>query len=169
MSTTRAQSLLQELEAEHNATRRCLESIPESLYEYKPHPTSISMGYLVLLVTEIPVWIYHMIVDGEIDLATFKHISPGKTADTVAHFEENMKKAREALQATNDEALEENFTLKSNGKAIYSSPKKIDIGTTINHWVHHRGQLTVYMRLNDIPVPSIYGPSGDDKSFNVPK
>lgn len=169
MSTSKAQSYLHELDAEYKATRACLESIPESLYEYKPHPKSMNMGYLTLLVAEIPLWIKHMIVDGEIDLATFKHISPGTTADLVAHFEDNIKAAKEALQATNDEALEENFALKANGQLLYLSPKKIDIGTTINHWVHHRGQLTVYMRLNDIPVPSIYGPSGDDKNFTVPK
>lgn len=168
MNSLKAQ-YLQELNAEYKATRSCLERIPEALYEYKPHPTSMNMGYLTLLVAEIPLWIKHMIVDGEIDLATFKHIQAGTTADLVAHFEDNMNAARQALEKTTDEALEENFTLKSNGQVLYSSPKKTDIGTTINHWVHHRGQLTVYMRLNDIPVPSIYGPSGDEKNFAAPK
>jgi len=69
------------------------------------------------------------------------------------------------LKSTNDEALQEKFSLKANGQLIYSAPKIDDIGTTLNHWVHHRGQLTVYLRLNDIPVPSIYGPSADEKSF----
>ncbi len=169
MSTARAQSFLQELNAEYRATRTCLERIPETLYEYKPHPKSMNMGYLTFLVAEIPLWIKYMIVEGEIDFATFKHMSPGTTADLVAHFEDNIKAAREALQATTDEALEENFSLKSNGNVLYTAPKKIDIGTTLNHWVHHRGQLTVYMRMNDIPVPSIYGPSGDDKNYTVPK
>ena len=80
-----------------------------------------------------------------------------------------MTAARKALENTNDEELKGSFTLKANGQVLYTSAKMVDIGVTLNHWVHHRGQLTVYMRLNDIAVPSIYGPSGDDKSFTVPK
>ena len=88
----------------------------------------------------------------------------------MAFFDENVKKAKEALgNVTNKQLEEENFSLKANGQLLYSSPKKANIYSTINHWVHHRGQLTVYMRLNDIAVPSIYGPSADDKSFDAPK
>jgi uncharacterized damage-inducible protein DinB len=169
MTTTKTQLLLHELNAEYKATRACLEKIPESSFEFKPHPKSMNMGYLVLLVAEIPLWIKHMVTDGEIDFVTFKHFAPKTTKELVDHFEENIEAARKALQATNDEALQEPFTLKSNGQVLYSAPKIVDIGVTLNHWVHHRGQLTVYMRLNDIPVPSIYGPSADDKQFAAPK
>lgn len=169
MNTIRTQSYLQELNAEYRATRACLENIPETVYEYKPHPKSMNMGYLALLVAEIPLWIRHMVVDGEIDFVTFKHFSLTTTAALVAHFEENMEAARKALQETNDAELEAPFSLKANGQLLYTAPKIVDIGTTLNHWVHHRGQLTVYMRLNDIAVPSIYGPSADDKSFSAPK
>ena len=110
-----------------------------------------------------------MIIDSEIDFVTFRHASPKTTEELVQHFEENMKAAREALQSTSDEALQDNFSLKANGQILYTSPKVIDIGVTLNHWVHHRGQLTVYMRLCDIAVPSIYGPSADDKNFTVPQ
>jgi uncharacterized damage-inducible protein DinB len=79
-----------------------------------------------------------------------------------------MEAAKQALQNSTDEELQSSFTLKANGQVLYTSPKINDISTTLNHWVHHRGQLTVYMRLNDIPVPSIYGPSADDKSFTGP-
>jgi uncharacterized damage-inducible protein DinB len=168
MSTIRTESLLHELNAEYRATKACLERIPASLFEYKPHPKSMNLGYLALLVAEIPLWIKHMVSDGEIDFVTFKHAAPKTTAELVAHFEDNIKGAREALKATNDEALQSNFTLKANGQVLYTSKKINDIGITINHWVHHRGQLTVYMRLNDIDVPSIYGPSADDKNFTVP-
>jgi uncharacterized damage-inducible protein DinB len=129
----------------------------------------MNLGYLVLLIAEIPLWIKHMIIDGEIDFVTFKHKSPKTTSELVEHFEENMAGARKALQETNDEDLQQPFSLKSNGQLLYTAPKLADIGTTLNHWVHHRGQLTVYMRLNDIPVPSIYGPSADDKNFAAPK
>jgi uncharacterized damage-inducible protein DinB len=169
MSNTITQAYLNELNSEYKATRACLEKIPETLFEYKPHPKSMSMGYLVLLVAEIPLWIKHMVVDSEIDFVTFKHFAPKNTSELVNHFEENMEAARKALQETNDEALQSSFSLKANGQVLYTSAKKADIGVTLNHWVHHRGQLTVYMRLNEIPVPSIYGPSADEQSFNSPK
>ena len=169
MTSTRTQSFLQELDAEYRATRACLERIPETSFDFKPHPKSMNMGYLALLVAEIPLWVKYMVTDGEIDFVTFKHFAPKTTKELTDHFEENMEAARKALTETNDEALQDPFVLKANGQVLYSAPKIVDIGTTLNHWVHHRGQLTVYMRLNDIPVPSIYGPSADDKQFTAPK
>ena len=169
MSSIITQSFLKELNAEYKATRACLERIPETLFEYKPHPKSMNLGYLTLLVAEIPLWVKHMVTDGEIDFVTFKHFTPKTTKELVDHFEDNMNAARSALQGTNDEALQSPFVLKANGQVLYSAPKIADIGATLNHWVHHRGQMTVYMRLNDIPVPSIYGPSADDKNFAAPK
>lgn len=169
MAFTRTESFLHELNAEYKATRACIERIPESLFEYKPHPKSMALGYLTLLVAEIPLWIKHMIVDSEIDFVTFKHASPKTTGEMVSHFEENMEAARKALKEATDESLQGDFSLKANGQVLYTAPKVADIGTTLNHWVHHRGQLTVYMRMNDIAVPSIYGPSADDKSFTPPK
>jgi uncharacterized damage-inducible protein DinB len=167
MSDTITKALLKELNAEYRAAKNCLERIPETLFEYKPHPKSMSLGYLSLLVAEIPLWIKRMVTDGEIDFVTFKHFTPKTTKELVDHFEDNMEAARKALQATDDEALQAPFALKANGQVLYSAPKISDIAVTLNHWVHHRGQLTVYMRLNDIPVPSIYGPSADDKSFTA--
>ena len=168
MSNIITQAYLKELNAEYKSTRTCLERVPENLYDFKPHPRSMNLGYLVLLVAEIPLWIKHMIVDSEIDFVTFKHATPGTTAELVAHFEDNIQAARKALQETDDENLQDPFSLKANGQVLYTSPKLVDIGSTLNHWVHHRGQLTVYMRLNEIPVPSIYGPSADEKNFSVP-
>ncbi len=81
------------------------------------------------------------------------------------HFEESFKGAVQALQAITDDKLEDKFILQNNGQQLMSTSKRESIGSTINHWVHHREQLTVYMRLNDIPVPSIYGPSADEKVF----
>lgn len=169
MSNQKSQDFLHELNAEYKATRACLEKIPESLFDYKPHPKSMAMGYLALLVAEIPLWIKHMVTDGEIDFVTFKHLSPKTNRELVDHFEENMAAARKALETATDEDLQASFSLKANGQVLYTSKKVADIGITLNHWVHHRGQLTVYMRLNDIPVPSIYGPSADDRSFTAPE
>lgn len=169
MNNAKSKDFLHELNLEYAATKACLEKIPESLFEYKPHPKSMTMGYLALLVAEIPLWIKYMVTDGQIDFATFKHASPKTNKELLGHFEENMTAARSALENTTDEILQGNFTLKSNGEIMYTSKKIVDIGVTLNHWVHHRGQLTVYMRLNDIAVPSIYGPSADEKNFTVPK
>jgi len=163
--TQSAAAYLEELKAETTATRKCIERIPETVYDFKPHPKSMTMGYLALLVAEIPLWITYMIEKSEIDFATFKHFEAKNTQDLVNHFDENIKSAERALQNVSDESLQEPFFLKANGQVLFSSPKIENIGATINHWVHHRGQLTVYMRLNDIPVPSIYGPSADDKPF----
>ena len=156
---------LKELEAETNATRKCLERIPETLYGWKPHEKSMTMGYLTLLVAEIPKWITHMIEKSEIDFATFEHFKPKTTAELLDHYDENIRGAKNALQHTSNEALAAPCYLKNNGQVVFSSPKKENVELSINHLVHHRGQLTVYMRLNDIPVPSIYGPSADDKGF----
>ena len=169
MSSIRTLAFLDELNAEYKPTRVCLERIPESLFDFKPHPKSMNLGYLSLLVAEIPLWIKHMITDGEIDFVTFNHFAPKTNEELVNHFEDNMEAARNALKSSNDEELEKPFSLKANGQLLYTAPKLKDIGTTLNHWVHHRGQLTVYMRLNDIAVPSIYGPSADDRNFAAPR
>jgi uncharacterized damage-inducible protein DinB len=154
-----------ELEAEAPATRKCIEAISETLYSWKPHEKSMKMGSLVLIVAEIPKWITTMVEGQEIDFATFPHFEAKTTAEMVKHFDENLKAAKNALENVSDEALDESFYLKNQGQVLFTSPKKANIAPSINHLVHHRGQLTVYMRLNDLPVPSIYGPSADDGGF----
>jgi uncharacterized damage-inducible protein DinB len=160
-----AAAYIQELEAEYTATRKCLERIPESAYDFKPHPKSMNMGYLALLVAEIPLWVAVMVEETEIDFVTFKHFETRETDALVRHFDENIQRAKNALQNATEERLNEEFKLKNNGQLLFAQPMIAGIGSTINHWVHHRGQLTVYMRLNDIAVPSIYGPSADERGF----
>jgi uncharacterized damage-inducible protein DinB len=152
-----------ELDAEAIATRKCLERVPENLWSWKPHQKSMDMGYLVALVAEIPKWISYSIEQTVIDLATFPHDKPDTTAALVANYDKYIEGARKALQGISNEALKETFYLKHSGKTLFSCSQKENVSSTLNHWVHHRGQLTVYMRLNDIAVPSIYGPSADDK------
>jgi len=160
-----AADYLKELEAEAVASRKCLERIPDTKFDFKPHPTSMTLGYLALLVAEIPNWITYMIEAGEIDFATYKQAEIKTTKELVDHFDEKMSGARKALQNVSGTAWERTFYLKANGQVLFSEKVATYIGPTINHWVHHRGQLTVYMRICDIPVPSIYGPSADDKQF----
>ena len=156
-----------ELESEARACRMCLERIPIELFSWKPHEKSMNLGYLALLVAEIPGWITATIADGEIDFATFKHFQPKTTTELVAHFEENLASAKRELEKVSNEALKGDFVLKNSGTVLFKVSRKDSVSSTINHLVHHRGQLTVYMRLNDIPVPSIYGPSADDRNFST--
>lgn len=161
-------------------------------WEYKSHVASLSVGggikwinkknfawytsassNIIFLLGNTEVATYNdkreeVKGNGELDFQTFQHANPQTTAEMLTLFEEGIAAASDALSQTNDEALQEMFTLKANGKVLYSSPKIIDIGTTLNHWVHHRGQLTVYMRMNGIAIPSLYGPSADDQQFTVP-
>ncbi len=154
-----------ELQAEYTATRKCLEKIQEKIYTFKPHPKSMELGYLALLVAEIPLWIVHIIKEGVIDFATYKRFQLTTGEALLQHFEDSFNKAVKTLQQVPDDKLEGQFVLQNSGQQLSSTSKKDSIGSSINHWVHHRGQLTVYMRLNDIPVPSIYGPSADERTF----
>ena len=166
MSNTLTQAFIAELKAESIATRKCLERIPESIYDFKPHPKSMAMGYLVLLVADIPRWIALSIKDSVIDFATFKQFQLSTSTALLKYFEENLRDAEKALTKSDDESLSsELFYLKNGGQELFHETKMENVGSSINHWVHHRGQLTVYMRLNDIAVPSIYGPSADEKTF----
>jgi len=162
-----AAEFAKELEAEVPSTLKCLERIPLELSGWKPHEKSMEFGYLALLVAEIPLWITHIIKHSEIDFATFQHYKPTSTQDMVEHFKQNVSGAKDALLDVQEDGLDGVFYLKANGQVLFSSTKKEQVESTINHMVHHRGQLTVYMRLNDIPVPSIYGPTADDKSFTT--
>lgn len=116
---------LKELEGEAVSTRKCLERIPESTFGWKPHEKSMTMGYLSLLVAEIPKWIQQMVEKSEIDFAKFEHFEPKTTAELVNHFDENLKAARNALQHVSDEALTELFILKTRGKFFLALPRRI--------------------------------------------
>lgn len=155
-----------ELEAEAAASRKCLERVPADKFDWKPHEKSMKMGYLATIVAEIPRWISTAIEIGEINFGTFKHAEMKTPADLVKEFNANMALAKAALEKVSDEEmLNGKFALKSGDRDLMSGTKLDTVSSSINHGVHHRGQLTVYLRLNDIPVPSIYGPSADDKTF----
>ena len=162
---TAIQLFLQELKTEETASRKCLERIPDGIFDWKPHEKSMNLGYLALLVADIPKWISATIEVGTIDLAVWEKYNPTTTEDMLKRFEANMAEAKLVLENTSDEALEEMFYLKMGEQQLMQSSKKESVSSSLNHWVHHRGQLTVYMRLNNIAVPSIYGPSADDPNF----
>jgi len=160
-----SKAFIKELELETLSTRTCLERMNMDLFGWKPHETSMQMGYLALLCAEIPLWIAYMIKTDEIDLKTFNHLQPKATKDIVDHFNDNVIEAKSALLQVTDGALSASFQLKVDGKIVDDSTKRKSLEPTINHMIHHRGQLTVYMRMNGIKIPSIYGPSADDKPF----
>lgn len=157
---------MKELESEVRATRRCLEAIPDTLYNWKPHERSMNLGYLSLLVADIPAWIVLIVEKSEIDFSSYNE--PFKLSTNAAllkHFDSNIENAKRVLRTVTNEELTKPFYLKNAGQVLNTTPKKESIQQAINHWVHHRGQLTVYMRLNNIAVPSIYGPSADEKNY----
>ena len=156
---------LRELNAEAKATRECLENVPMDKPDWKPHEKSMALGYLAVLVADIPRWIQYMIETGEVDFETYEQFQAKTNEELLTHFDEVMDKARKALTNMTAEDLTKDFVLKHGDKILMTSPVGETISSTINHLVHHRGQLTVYLRLNDKTVPSIYGPSADAGGF----
>ncbi|MBP9852204.1 MAG: damage-inducible protein DinB [Candidatus Pacebacteria bacterium] len=166
MTKTIAQLFLKEFIAEEKSTRKCLERIPTDIGDWKPHQKSMRMDYLALLVADIPKWIAAMLEVGEINFATWDQYTTHNLGDVVKIFDENMAAAKKALENADDETLaSKTFFLKSGDNILMQDPMIESLSSTLNHWVHHRGQLSVYMRLKDIAVPSIYGPSADEPNF----
>jgi uncharacterized damage-inducible protein DinB len=162
--------LLAELDREVDRSRRALEQVPEGKYDWKPHERSMIFGYLADMVATIPSWIAMEVTKNELDVApadgsTMKS-EPKKTSAALTEaLDKSAASAREALRKTTDDHLETTWQLKARGEVVQSAPRYQMIQDTINHWAHHRGQLTVYLRLMDAKVPALYGPSADDKSF----
>ena len=163
--------LRSELDREVERSRRALEQVPEGKYDWKPHEKSMIFGYLANMVATMPMWIIMQINQNELDVAP----APGeskmenKRLDTSAELIEALDKAaagaRSAFEQTTDEHLKTNWRLLAKGKVVMEAPRYEMIQDTINHWAHHRGQMTVYLRLMGAKVPAIYGPSADDNSF----
>ena len=162
--------LLAELNREVELSRRALEQVPEGKYDWKPHEKSMAFGYLSEMVATIPSWIAMEVAKNELDVAPADGSSmkgePKKTsAALIQALDKSAGEARAALEKTNDEHLEAAWQLKARGKVVQEAPRYQMIQDTINHWAHHRGQMTVYLRLLGAKVPALYGPSADDKSF----
>ena len=160
-------ALLPEFDHEMGTTRRLLERVPDADLAWKPHAKSFSLGQLAAHLANIPRW-----VDATLDFSVFDVASVGddarpKQPDTmsalVAIFDENVKKARAKIDAQPDPALFATWTFKNGEHEIFTMPKIAVLRSFImNHMIHHRGQLSVYLRLRDVPLPSIYGPTADE-------
>ena len=163
------QLFLGELEREADRTRRTLEQVPTGLDEWKPHAKSMPLGRLAGLVASMPSWVTLIIEQEELNLtppAGQGQFQQPTTDTLVQTLDRHVTAARESLSKTNDEYLfTTNWRLLAGGKVVMDQPRHIVLRDTLNHLAHHRGQLTVYLRLNDRTVPAIYGPSADDQRF----
>jgi uncharacterized damage-inducible protein DinB len=166
---TMTELFIAELEREAPRTRRALEQVPLDRDDWKPHPKSMPLGRLAGLVASMPSWISLIIEQPELNLTppagqgTYQQPA---TNQLVAAHDGIVAKARETLSRTTDEfILTTNWRLLAGGQVVMDQPRHIVLRDTLNHLAHHRGQLTVYLRLCDRTVPAIYGPSADDPQF----
>ncbi|MGI8838407.1 MAG: DinB family protein [Pyrinomonadaceae bacterium] len=163
--------LLAELDREVERSRSALEQMPEGKYDWKPHEKSMILGYLANMVATIPSWIGMQITEGELDVAPapgeskLEHKRMDTSAQLIEALDKSAASARSAFEKTTDEHLMTNWRLLARGHVVMEAPRHQMIQDTFNHWAHHRGQMTVYLRLLGAKVPAIYGPSADDSQF----
>jgi uncharacterized damage-inducible protein DinB len=158
-------SILPELEQEMKTTRRLLERVPSDKGQWKPHPKSFSLGHLAQLVSWMPGWITKAARGQDIDLAHGGGYSYEETDSLLQEFDRNVREAQQELASVSDADLQRPWSLKMGDRVLFTLPRIVVIRQNINHLIHHRGQLTVYLRLVDVPIPSIYGPTADEKTF----
>ncbi len=164
-------ALLPEFDQEMANTRKTLERVPDDKFDWKPHEKSMAMGGLATHLTNLPTWANHALEKDSLDLAPEGKPLPSappirSLTERLELFDNNVAKARAAIAAASDEDLFKPWTLQNNGKQILTLPKIAVLRSFVmNHNIHHRAQLGVYLRLNDLPVPAIYGPSADEGAF----
>jgi len=158
-----AESLQPEFDQEMATTRRLLERVPSEKGEWKPHPKSFALGHLAQLVSWMPGWISNTLRHTELDLLEAPGYGFETTETLVREFDRNVSEAREALAASRDPDFAVHWALKRGDRILFAAPRGAVVRNHINHLIHHRGQLSVYLRLNDVPLPSIYGPTADER------
>ena len=160
-------ALLPEFDREMGLTRRALERVPDGHFEWRPHPTSVTLGRLAEHLTEMPQWAMMTMTQGGIEMTTQRppdYLRPASRAAVLAQFDTYLKAARPAVVDRTDAEFMAPWTLKAGGKEVFTMPKiAVMRNFVLNHMIHHRGQFTVYLRMLGVPVPSIYGPSGDEQ------
>ncbi|HEU4710909.1 MAG TPA: DinB family protein [Pyrinomonadaceae bacterium] len=159
-----------ELDREVERSRKALEQVPEGKYQWKPHDKSMIFGYLADMVATIPTWITMEIDRDELDVAPAEgqgtKQAPKENKEALLKaLDESAAAARAALEKTTDEHLMTTWKLLARGNVVWEGTREEIIQDTISHWSHHRGQMTVYLRLMGAKVPAIFGPSADDQSF----
>jgi uncharacterized damage-inducible protein DinB len=160
---TIAATLLPEFDREMASTRRVLERVPGEQGTWKPHPKSFSLAHLAQLVSWMPGWITNTLTETSLNLGTTAGYSNEATATLLAGFDKNVREARAALVKATDADFAVPWSLKHGDRVLFTAPRAVIVRQHFSHLVHHRGQLTVYLRLLDVPVPAIYGPTADEK------
>ena len=160
---TIADSLLPEFDQEMTSTRRLLERVPNDKGQWKPHPKSFALGHLAQLVSWMPGWITNTLRHTSLDLAQAGGYSYEKTDTLLEGFDKNVREARAAIAASKDADYAVPWSLKRGDRILMTLPRGAVVRQHISHLSHHRGQLTVYLRLLDVPIPSIYGPTADER------
>ena len=158
-------ALIAELQMEAASSRKMLEQVPTDKNDWKPHEKSMKLGNLANHVAELPGWITMTMGTEELDLATmnYKPVIPASTEELIARHDENINKAVAALENATNEDFEAMWTLRNGEHVIFSMPRKVVVrASALIHMYHHRGQLSVYLRLLDVHVPGMYGPSADE-------
>lgn len=160
----RKDGLISELQHEAATTRKVLERIPVETFGWKPHEKSMTMGQLAAHVADMFGWFSATLEFDELDFAAgYEQPNPATTEELTALLDKNLAAAITSLQKTDDETFMQNWTLRS-GEQVFFTMMRVQVlrGMVMNHIIHHRGQLSVYLRMNDLPLPGIYGPSADE-------
>ena len=156
-------TLLPEFDQEMKSTRRVIERVPSDKAEWRPHPKSFPLGHLAQLLAWMPGWITNAVRETRLDLKSASGYSFEKTETLLDLFDRNVREAREALAGASEADFNVPWSLTMGDRVLISMPRSDVVRQTISHLSHHRGQMTVYLRLLDIAVPSIYGPTADER------
>jgi uncharacterized damage-inducible protein DinB len=167
---TLSEMLLPEFDQEMASTRRTIERVPDDKLDWRPHAKSTPMRGLITHLSNMPTWVGHALGKDSFDLAPqgvpLRAAPVGSAREAVEVFDRNVAAAREAIASADDAAFGGVWSLLQNGQTLLTMPKLSVLRSfVLNHIIHHRAQLGVYLRLNDIPVPSVYGPSADEGSL----
>ncbi|MFN7995797.1 MAG: DinB family protein [Bryobacteraceae bacterium] len=165
------EALLPEFDQEMANSRKVLERCPEDKFGWKPHPKSFALGSLATHLVNMCGWMVDTIEKDSFDVAPvgappYKEEPAGSRKELLEKFDKNVAAARTALSGASDETLMKTWSLLAGGQTLFSMPRIVCIRSfVLNHSIHHRAQLGVYLRLNDVPVPAIYGPSADEQGM----
>ena len=160
-------SILMELDQEAKTTRRVLERVPTDRLGWTPHRKSMTLGQLALHIAQVPGTIAGFVAGPVLEMSgEFKQAAATSTAEVLSALDQSLAVAKDVLNGLDDATMMSTWTLKAGGKTLMSMPRLAVVRSImLNHWYHHRGQLSVYLRELDVPVPSIYGPSADENPF----
>lgn len=160
------EALIAELKQEAAGTRRLLERVPDDKLGWRPHPKSMSLGQLTYHIAMLPRAIANLLTESVGEIRNVRLAEDTPAAALLSMLDENVATATAKLSAWGDEGLREMWSMKRGGKIVLEIPRVAGVrAIMLNHWYHHRGQLTVYLRLLDVPVPALYGSSADENPF----